>query len=449
MLAAVNILTLLGGAALIIAFFLLLILYFRMQAFIALLLTAIAVGLAFGMPVSSLIDAIKSGIGNPGMGGLIIVIGLGGIFGAILEQSGGANSIAQFLLSKLGVKNAPFAMMITGFVVAIPVFFDVAFIILIPVVFALQKQTGKSILLYAIPLLAGLAITHTFIPPTPGPILVAEALGVDLGWVIMTGFIVGLPTALISGLWFGKRISEKIYLEIPEEHKKEVAAKANVSFSEVAIIILVPIVLILLKTLLKSGMIAVNAKLIPVFTLLGEPFVALIIANLLAWYMLGIRKGMAKNQLLKISTKSLGTVGAIILVTGAGAVLKQVLIKSGVGESLAQVMVDYKIPIILFAFLSAALVRVLQGSATVAMVTAASLVAVVCPPGYSSFQLSLLVIAVASGASVFSHVNDSGFWLVSQYLGMSEKQTFRSWTMMTTLFGFIGFCIAALLWGVA
>jgi len=420
-----------------IAILLFLILKLRIHAFIALLIGSIAVGLIAGLDAKQMIDTIQKGMGGT-LGFVATVVGLGAIFGGILEASGGAKTIADFMISKFGLKNAPAAMVVSGFLIAIPVFFDVAFIILVPMIYALQRKTGKSLLLYAIPLLAGLAITHAFIPPTPGPIAVADIIGVDLGWVILMGFLAGIPTALIAGLVFGKYISKKIFVEAPKQIEDQKPIKLP-QIGQTLWIIGLPIILILTNTLFSAGTFKVDASVLNFIALVGHPFSALIIANLLAWYVFGIRKGFSKDQLLKISTKSLTPAGTIILLTGAGGVFKQVLTDTGAGELLATSLGNAGIPILIFAYISAAIVRVIQGSSTVAMITAAGLVSpLVVNSGMNSVELACMVIAIASGASIFSHVNDSGFWLVGQYLGISEKQTFRSWTVMTTILSVVG-----------
>ena len=421
-----------------IAILLFLILKLRIHAFIALLIGSIAVGLIAGLDANQIINTVQKGMGGT-LGFVATVVGLGAIFGGVLEASGGAKTIANFMVSKFGLKRAPLAMVISGFLIAIPVFFDVAFIILVPMIYALQRRTGKSLLLYAIPLLAGLAITHAFIPPTPGPIAVADIIGVDLGWVILMGFIAGIPTALIAGLWFGKHISKKIFVAAPEEIEEENHPELP-PIAQTLLIIGLPIVLILLNTIIAAGTFGVtNPIILNIIALIGHPFSALIIANLLAWYFFGLRKGFTKEQLLKISTKSLAPAGTIILLTGAGGVFKQVLTDTGAGELLATSLSNAGIPILAFAFISAAIVRIVQGSSTVAMITAAGLVSpLLASTSLNSIELACMVIAIASGASIFSHVNDSGFWLVGQYLGITEKQTFRSWTLMTTILAFVG-----------
>ncbi|WP_298556091.1 gluconate:H+ symporter [uncultured Algibacter sp.] len=441
--------SLLGAVLLSVVFLIVLILRFKIQAFLALLMASILVGVLSGMDPLAIVKTVQKGMGNT-LGFVAVVVGLGGVFGAILEHSGGAESLANKLLAKFGVKHSSWALVLTGFIVAIPVFFEVAFIILVPMIYALQKKTKKSILLYGIPLLAGLAITHTFIPPTPGPVAVADILKADLGWVILFGFIAGIPTAILCGPVLGKFISKRITTSgIPIQ---EVAAvtkhKSLPSVGVIISIIAIPIVLILLNTTLNSPL--VNEKVIPISVLkwlgmIGHPFSALIIANIIAWYVLGIRRGFTKAQLLDISSKSMAPAGIIILITGAGGVFKQMLINTGAGEMLANYFADKGVSILLFAFISAAIVRILQGSATVAMITAAGLTAPLLVESISEPQKALLVIAVASGASIMSHVNDSGFWLVGKYLGLTEKQTFKSWTLMTTLLALIGFSCASLL----
>lgn len=428
---------------------LVLILRLKLPAFIALLISSIAVGLMCGMDSQAILNAIQQGMGST-LGFVAVVVGLGAMFGAILEHSGGALSLAGYLTSAFGEKRTPAALAITGFVTAIPVFFDVAFIILVPVVYALQQKTGRSLLYYAIPLLAGLAATHAFIPPTPGPIAVADILKADLGWVILLGFLAGIPAVLVSGLWFGRVIARKIHLPVPEgmaqfENRENPAGLPHVG--GIAFAIFLPIGLIVTASLCKSGLIPLpQGRVFQAVLLLGHPFTALIIANLWVWYLLGLRRGVSKAKLLDISTKALAPAGVIILLTGAGGVFKQVLIDTGAGEMLAQSMSSLGLPLIAFAFLAAALVRVAQGSATVAMITAAGLAAPMAAGGdFSEGQLAALVIAIASGASILSHVNDSGFWLVKQYLGMDETQTFRSWSLMTTLLALTGFAGAVVL----
>ena len=426
---------------------LLLILYFRFPAFISLLIASIVIGLLSGLDGVAVMETVQKGMGGT-LGFVATIVGLGAMFGAILEKSGGAQAIAQALVKKMGADRAPLALMLSGFVIAIPVFFDVAFIILVPVIYALQRQTQKSLLLYAIPLLAGLAATHSFIPPTPGPVAVADIIDVELGWVIGMGLIVALPACLIGGLFFGKFIAKKIHIEAPAIVEGEMDGyKKLPSFGLIVSIILLPILFILLSTLLKSGLISIGDKMAQFIHFFGHPFAALILANAVAWYLLGIRRGYDKDALFEVTMKSMAPAGTIILLTGAGGVLKQTLVDTNIGKIIAEGMVEWGLPIIVFAFIAAVLVRVLQGSATVSMITAAGLVfPLIEGQGLGAPSKSLIVMAIAAGSIFLSHVNDSGYWLVSQYLGMTEKETFRSWSIMTVVLSLAAFMVVMLLW---
>ena len=431
---------------------LLMVLKLKISAFISLLLTSVFVGVLAGMPLSAITSSIQNGMGGT-LGFVATVVGLGAIFGQMLESSGGAEALAHYLVKKFGRDRSSWAMVITGFLVAIPVFLDVGLIILIPVVYALSRDTKRSLLYYGIPLLAGLAVTHAFIPPTPGPVAVAEILGADLGWIIIFGFLLGIPTAVIAGPLFGKYIARRIYLQPPDDmFEVKIAVPTSrdelPSFRLVFTLIAIPLLLILSGTLINLG---VNRNVLPtglvteIPVFLGHPFSALIIATLLAIYFLGVKKGVPKQKIMELSTRALGPAGIIILITGAGGVLKQILIDSGIGNILAGYIADSSMPLILLAWLLAASVRITQGSATVAMITAAGIMAPILEI-FSPEQpyLALIVIAIASGATILSHVNDSGFWLVSKYFGMNEKQTLQSWTVMETIIAFCGLGFALL-----
>ncbi len=422
-----------------IASLLILVLYFKLPAFIALLIASIVTGILAGLSVQKMIETMQEGMGST-LGFVATIVGLGAMFGAILENSGGADAIARYLINKAGNNKSPLALGFTGLIISIPVFFDVAFILLIPIVYAIQRNTQKSLLLYAMPLLAGLAFGHAFIPPTPGPIAVAEIIGAEMGWVILTSILIGIPTVILCGVLFGKMIARKIHITAPEQalavsNEEHITLKQLPSFGLTIGIVFLPIILILLNTCFKSGLFIINNSFFTqLIAFLGHPFSALIIANIIAWILLGIKKGYSASDLSKISIQSMAPAGAIILVTGAGGVFKQVLVNTGAGKLLAEMLLDAGVSIVLFAYLAAAMIRLLQGSATVAMITASSLLAPLLVAGmYSSIQMASLVSAIAAGATIFSHVNDSGFWLVKQYLGLTEKQTFQSWSTMTLL----------------
>lgn len=436
-----------------VAVLLVLILYVKIHPFLSLLISSIVVGVFAGMPIQEVFENVKNGIGGT-LGFVATIIGLGAIFGAVLEKSGGASELAKWLSRTIGQNNAPSAMMIAGFFVAIPVFFDVAFIILLPVALALNRALKKPLLLLVLPLLAGLAITHAFIPPTPGPVAVADIMGVGLGEVIIIGFIVGLPTAIISGPLLAKYINKHliknydgISLGFDEVNPQPSRTARPLT---VLIIIFLPIVLIVTNTICQNSdtvikMLAPN--IIFVIQLIGHPFAALIISNLIAWYVLGIRLGSTRTELLDVSMKSFYPAGSIILLTGAGGAFKQILVSTGAGEMIAA-LVGYELfTPVLFAFCVAALVRVIQGSATVAMITAAGITApLLSILSVTDLQKAILVIAIASGATFMSHVNDSGFWLVSQYLKLDTRQTFKSWTFITVVIGLCGLMFSTILW---
>ncbi|HEY4552022.1 MAG TPA: gluconate:H+ symporter [Bacillaceae bacterium] len=418
----------------------------KLHAFVALLLVSLLVGIAAGMPLKGVLESVQNGMGGT-LGFVAVVVGLGAMFGRMLEVSGGAERLAQTLIKKFGEDRAQWALGITGFIVAIPVFFDVGFIILVPIIYSLAKKTGRSLLYYGIPLLAGLAVTHSFIPPTPGPIAVAELIGAELGWVILFGAIAGLPAMIIAGPLFGKYISKKIHVSIPDYMSVEDIQddRELPGFSLIAGIIFLPLVLILINTV--SGVLLEEGNTLRAFfTFMGHPFVALTLATLLAFYLLGTKRGYTRQEVQDIATKALEPAGIIILVTGAGGVFKQVLIDSGVGEVLGDMMASSALPPLLLSFLIAAFVRVAQGSATVAMVTAAGLSAPLIETlGLQGPVLGLIVISIAAGATIFSHVNDSGFWLVNRYFGLDVKDTLKSWTVMETLIALVGFGVVFLL----
>ncbi|MCP3031708.1 GntP family permease [Halobacillus sp. A1] len=416
----------------------------KLHAFVALLLVSLIVGIAAGMPLGDVIDSMESGMGGT-LGFVAIVVGLGAMFGKLLEVSGGAERLAQTLIAKFGEDKAQWALGITGFLVAIPVFFDVGFIILVPIVYGLAKKAGKSILYYGIPLLAGLAVTHSFIPPTPGPIAVADLVGADLGWVILFGVIAGIPSMILAGPVFGRYIASKIdvgvpeYMQNSEEEQQKEYDKELPGFGLITTLILIPLVLILVNTISELTLAEGNVFR-SIATFIGHPFVALTFATLLTFTLLGTKRGYTRDEVQEIATKAMEPAGIIILVTGAGGVFKQVLVDSGVGDVLGEMMIDSALPPVLLAFIISTAVRLAQGSATVAMVTAAGLVSPLIETlGLEGPVLGLVVISIAAGATVFSHVNDSGFWLVNRYFGLDVKDTLKSWTVMETIIGFVGF----------
>ena len=430
-----------------------LVMRFKIHAFVSLLIVSGIVGLGAGMSFTEVLTSIENGMGDI-LGFIAVIVGLGSIIGKLLEVSGGAETLARTIVSTFGTERTSWGLMLTGFIISIPVFLDVGFIILVPIVYALSRKSGKSTLFYAIPLLAGLAVTHSFIPPTPGPTAVADIIDVSLGWVIIFGFIAGIPAAILAGPVFGKYIADKIDVSPPDfsevSKTEEVSIEQKWDFYIILLVILLPLLLIvnatIFDTLESEEVITAELFWVDLIQFIGHPFTALTIATLLAAYFLGFKKGFTGKEVLKFSDDALAPAGLIILVTGAGGVFKQILIDSGVGEALAETMLAYNVAPIVLAYLLAVVIRVTQGSATVAMITSAGMVS----PMLAGFSLSspekaLIVIAIAAGASILSHVNDSGFWLVNKYLGLTEKQTLRSWTIMETIVSVTGFLVALIL----
>ena len=427
------------------AILLVLIIKFKIQAMIAILVGALAIGLISGMPADTIITAVNDGIGNT-LKGIALLVGLGSMFGAILEISGGAQTLAVTMVKWFGDKKAAWALGITGLIIAMPVFFDAGLIILIPLAFSLAKRTNRSSLFYAIPLLAGLAVGHAFIPPTPGPVLVATMLGVDLGWVILVGVACGIFSMIVAGPVWGAICGKKYYIPVPEHvaNQEDIDESKLPNFWTIVGIILIPLVLIILDSV--SGVVPALAFLQPIFSFLGEPFVALLIATIVAMLLLGVKHGYNTEELEKIMTKSLEPTGMILLVTACGGVLRYVLQYSGLGDVIGNAVAEMSLPLVVLAFIVAALVRVCVGSATVAMTMAAGIVAAI--PGIaelSPLYPACVTAAVAGGATVCSHFNDSGFWLVKSLVGMDEKTTLKTWTIMETLVGTTGFVVALII----
>ncbi|MGV9450827.1 GntP family permease [Streptomyces sp. NPDC003635] len=455
---------LLTVAAIGIALLLFLIIKVRLQPFVALLAVSIAVGLLAGLSVTELfgtvqrsdaVSTIESGMGGI-LGHVAIIIGLGTMLGAILEVSGGAEVLASRLLNLFGEKRAPLAMGVTGVVFGVPVFFDVGIFVLAPIVYAAAKRSGKSILLYCLPLLAGLSMTHAFLPPHPGPVAAAGLLHVDLGWVILMGVVCGIPAVLaawVFSAWIGRRIFVAVpqdMVEAAEEAKRAVARERTepseqpVALGTVLAIIGTPLVLILAATFSSIALDPSTPR--SVIEFFGHPFVALTIALLLAYYLLGIRRGWSRKSLETVSTSSLKPVGNILLVVGAGGVFGAVLKASGVAQALSDTFNDVGLPVIVLSYLISVVLRVAQGSATVAIVTTAGIVAPLLAEGdHSQAFVALVIMAISAGSIFASHVNDGGFWMVAKYFGISERDTLKTWTVLETVLSVAGFAVAAAL----
>ena len=424
---------------------LVLIIKFKIQAMVSILVGALTIGLLAGMPFENIVNAVNDGIGNT-LKGIALLVGLGSMFGAILEVSGGAQTLAVTMVKWFGDKKAAWALGITGLVIAMPVFFDAGLIILIPLAFSLAKRTNRSSLFYAIPLLAGLAVGHAFIPPTPGPVLVATMLNVELGWVILVGIFCGIFSMIVAGPVWGSICGKKHFIPVPEHvaNQPDIDESKLPNFWTIVGIILIPLVLIILDSI--AGVLPALAPIQPILGFLGEPFVALLIATIAAMLILGIKHGYKTEELEKIMTKSLEPTGLILLVTACGGVLRYMLQYSGLGEVIRNAVASANLPIVIVAFVVAALVRICVGSATVAMTMAAGIIAAMPEiASLSPLYLACTTAAIAGGATVCSHFNDSGFWLVKSLVGMDEKTTLKTWTIMETLVGGTGFVVALII----
>ncbi|MCC9600578.1 GntP family permease [Stieleria sp. JC731] len=453
-----------------IALLLVLILWLKLSAFLALLIVSVLVAATSrlvnpaAVPLTQVADTIVSSMGGA-LGFIATIIGVGAIFGAILEHSGGTQSLANFLVRKFGAKHAPWAMLLTGFIISVPVFLDVALVILAPLLYALARDTKRPFLHFGLPLVAGLAVTHGFVPPTPGPVAVAYFLGVNLGWVILFGVLVGLPTALICGPPLCIWLSKGVEITMPEEEFVEESEVALPSVGFILALIGLPIGMILANTIVEqyyasglpegltrqergaqlSALLSSSPLPMQLISFLGHPVIALLLSTTIALYFLGTRRGVDRETLLEISTKALGPAGIIILITGAGGVFKGVLAATGITDAMEIMFADSGISVLLLAWVFATLIRIAQGSATVAMLTAAGLMGNFTV-GMTQPQLALIAVAIAAGATGFSHVNDSGFWMISRYFKMSEGQTLRTWGVISTCISLVGFSMAAVLW---
>ncbi|MFC4054327.1 GntP family permease [Actinomadura syzygii] len=460
-----------------IAVLLFLIIKVKLEPFIALLVSGLALALAAGLSVEEIVGTAlssKESVLEKGFGGLLghiaPIVGLGTILGAILERSGGADVLTRRLLSVAGERGAPLAMGLAGLIFGIPVFFDVGIFVLAPLVYITARRGGRSLVLYALPLLAGLSMTHAFLPPHPGPVAAAGLLEVPLGWLIVFGLICGIPAFLVSGVAWGAWIGKRVYVEVPEEYvtaetekEKHEAAEDDEAAQEkgkasqekhepepepslalVGLIIAIPLVLILLATF--GTVWWEDSPALPTLTFLGNPVVALTIAVLLAMYLLGIRRGIPAAELSELATRSLRPIGMILLVIGGGAFFGAVVSATGVGKALATTLSDAGLPVIVLAYLIACGLRLAQGSATVAIVTTGGIVApLVKAHDYSDPHIALIAIAISAGSIIASHVNDGGFWIISRYFNMSVRDTLKTWTVLETILSVVGFAMAALL----
>ena len=417
-----------------IAVLLILIIRFKLHPIISMMLSAVIIGVGAGMPLSMISETVEKGVGKT-LQGIALLVGLGSMFGGILEASGGAQKIAETLIDKFGQKKAGWALGITGLVIGTTVFFEAGVVVLIPLVFSVVRTTKKSTLYYAIPLLAGLASGYAFVPPSAGSVLTANALDVNLGMMIMVGVPTAIISMLIAGIIWGGFIGNKIFAALPEDGNENVHSEKELPpFGLVLSVVLIPLVLILLGTISKY--VAILQSVADILGFIGKPFFALTIATLAAMYFLGIRRGFTGAQIKAIFDKSLKPTGMILLVIASGGVIRWMLQDSGLGNIIGPILESSSMPLILIAFLIALLVRASVGSSIVAMTMASGIMASM-PAVMETSMLyrAAMCCAICGGATALSHVNDAGFWLVGTFLHIDEKTTLKSWTVMETLIG--------------
>ena len=432
------------AAAVGILVLLVLIIKFKLHPVLSMMVAAIIIGVGAGMPLSMISDTVEKGVGKT-LQSIALLIGLGSMFGGILEESGGAQKIASTLIDKFGEKKAGWALGLTGLVIGTTVFFEAGVVVLIPLVFSVSKQTSKSTLYYAIPLLSGLASGYAFVPPSAGSVLVANALNVNLGTLILVGIPTALICMLVSGVIWGSHVGKKIFTSLPKNVTEIKDNNENLpSFGLVLGVILIPLVLILISTLSKYMNIPENVQ--EVLGFIGKPFIALTIATLAAMYFLGIKRGMSGAELKKILDHSLKPVGMILLVIACGGVIRWMLQDSGLGNVIGPALENSGLPFILIAFLIALLVRASVGSTIVAMTMASGIMATMpAVMATSMLYRAAMCLAICGGATALSHVNDAGFWLVGSFLEIDEKTTLKSWTIMETLIGVTALIISLII----
>lgn len=434
-----------------IAALLFLIMKLKVHAFVSLILVSLGTALATGISVENVVPTMMAGFGGT-LASVALLVGLGAMIGKILEITGGAKVLADTLIRKFGEQRAPFALGVTSLLFGFPIFFDAGLMVMMPIIFSVAKRLGGSVLKYALPSAGAFAVMHAFVPPHPGPVAAADLLGANIGLLLGVGLLVAIPTWYFGSYLFGLYAGKKFDLPLSDAFfNSETIIDENKlpKFSTVLGILIMPVLLIFLdtglNTLTVAGIVDGTNPLVESLRMLGKTPVALLITLLTCFIIFSKEYGMKKLE--SLCTDSLAPICAIILVTGAGGMFGGVLRASGIGEALANLLSDTGMPVIVAAFVISTCLRVAQGSATVALTTTAALMApiVAQTAGLSELDLCFIVIAIAGGATVLSHFNDSGFWLVSRLLNMDEKTTLKTWTVMETLLGSIAFAIVAIL----
>ena len=412
-----------------------LIVYFRLNAFIAFVLVTIGIGIGQGMPLQTIIKSIETGIGNT-LGFLVLILGLGAMLGKLVAESGAAQQITNGLIRIFGVKNTKAAVMLTGFIVGVTMFYSVGFVILVPLVFTVASATGLSLIGVGLPMLAALSVTHGFLPPHPAPSALSVMFDADIGKTLLYGIILAIPAILISG-----PLLTRFLPKVEAKPLKEFMASKTFNVSELPsltnslLTALLPVLLIGFATIISSFLI-VNSTLYDLVNFIGNPVIALLLTLLIGTYTLGVARGKSMDDIMKIyATAASGITMVLLIISGAGA-LKQILIDSGVSQYIGGLLQITSLSPLLIGWIIATLIRFSVGSATVAGLTTAGIVL----PLVQTTDVSpeLMVLAIGSGSLMLSHVNDSGFWLFKEYFNLSVKETLSTWTVMETSIGISG-----------
>ncbi|KGD75982.1 GntP family transporter [Pantoea agglomerans] len=433
---------------------LLLVIKAKVHPFVALLIVSLLVAIATGIPAEKIMETIITGMGGL-LGHITIIIVLGAMLGAIIEASGGAESLAQRFSKTLGLKRTVAALTMAAFILGIPVFFEVGFIIVIPLIYGFTKVARVSPLKFGLPMAGVMLTVHVALPTHPGAAAAAGILHTDMGWLMMLGIAISVPVGII-GYYVAKvmnrrhyhlsvEVLEQLQMAKPEgqEKKHEPAPPGALTISG---LIVVPIVLIVLGTL-SHTLLAEGSLLRNVMTVIGTPPIALLIALGLAAWLLGVRRGWSKDKLEDLTGRAIPTSASVILVAGAGGAFGKVLVESGVGKALAVTLETLHLPLVPAAFILSLALRASQGSATVAILTTSGLLTQAVT-GVTDMQRVLVTLAACFGGLGLSHVNDAGFWVVTRYLGLSVADGLRTWTVLTTIMGLSGFVLTWLAWTV-
>jgi len=484
--------TLLLIAAGAVALLLFLIIRVKLHAFVALVLVSLLTALAAGIPVADVPEALSYGFSNT-LGSVALLVGFGVMIGRLLEITGGAQVLADTLIGRFGEKRAPLAIGVAALLFGFPIFFDAGLVVFLPIIITVARRFGGSLILYAFPTAGAFAAMHALVPPHPGPVAAAEVMGGNIGLALLVGVPVAVLSWFVGSFLVSQFIGRRVWVDVPTALFGEMnggrdddngkgrgadnggqgrdadnggaagaagsgggtatATRTVPAFGTVMGILLLPFVLIsfntVLDTLMAAGVLEEDATWARYLMLLGNTSVALLITVIVATLVLGLRNH-SMADVSGIFDKALAPICVIILITGAGGMFGGVLRLSGIGDALSDSLSDLGMSLILQAFLISTILRVAQGSATVALTTTSGLIAAsVADAGLSDFQISLLVIAIAAGATVLSHVNDSGFWLVSRFFEMDVKTTLKTWTVMETTLGLSAFVLALAMWTVA